>query len=62
MVTVTAVFNLIAVAEIGSCDFVSVFSTASVLGEHPEKTAEDITREKANREKVQRFIIFFIDL
>ena len=27
-----------------------------------KKTDEDITREKANREKVQRFIIFFIDL
>ena len=62
MVTVTAVFNLIAVAETGFCDPASEFSAVFAFREHPEKAAEDSSRDAANMEKVQRFIIFFIDI
>ena len=57
----TAVFNLIAVAEIGSCDFVSVVPVA-FFKEHPEKAAEDSNRDVTSMEKVQCFIIFLMDI
>jgi len=61
-VTVTAVFSLIAVVEMGSCDPESEVSAVLVLTEHPEKTAEDSKSAPASMEKVQRFIIFFTDI
>lgn len=60
--TVTAVFSLIAVVEIGSWDSDSVVWVVSVSAEHPDVIAEDSTKVPASIEKVQCFIIFFIDL
>jgi hypothetical protein len=61
-VTVTAVFSLIAVAEMGSWEPASVFLTFSVFAEHPEKTAGHNIRDAASIEKVQRVINFFADI
>ena len=60
--TVTAVFNLIAVVEIGSWDSESAVCAVFVFTEHPDVIAEDRIRVPASIEKVQCFIIFFIDL